>query len=188
MIRTIYARGTELKDLTADEITLAAGVEEEFEIDFGNAVHDLSVVCVVDDVEQDFGAKVTDSSSYWCKVRITKPPKTATKVVLTVRGYEYSISTAQAVTKLNNTGSIQTWNNPLISSAEDAANLVKWVGAYYKGGNQYDLKYRGDPILDCNDLAYLESRYVDDLMIRLEEVSLKFSGSLSGTLVARRKV
>lgn len=188
VIRTIYARGTELKDLTADEITLAAGVEEEFEIDFGNAVHDLSVVCVVDDVEQDFGAKVTDSSSYWCKVRITKPPKTATKVVLTVRGYEYSISTAQAVTKLNNTGSIQTWNNPLISSAEDAANLVKWVGAYYKGGNQYDLKYRGDPILDCNDLAYLESRYVDDLMIRLEEVSLKFSGSLSGTLVARRKV
>ena len=50
------------------------------------------------------------------------------------------------------------------------------------------MKYRGDPILDCNDLAYLESRYVDDLMIRLEEVSLKFSGSLSGTLVARRKV
>nr|WP_297935377.1 hypothetical protein [uncultured Lachnoclostridium sp.] len=188
VIRTIYTKGTELKDLTADEITLAAGVEEEFEIDFGNAVHDLSAVCVVDDAEQDFGAKITDSSSYWCKVRITKPPKTAKKVVLTVRGYEYSISTAQAVTKLNNTGSIQTWNNPLISSAEDAANLVEWVGAYYKGGNQYDLKYRGDPILDCNDLAYLESRYVEDLMIRLEEVSLKFSGSLSGTLVARRKV
>ena len=50
------------------------------------------------------------------------------------------------------------------------------------------MKYRGDPILDYNDLAYLESRYVENLMVRLEDVSLKFSGALSGTLVARRKV
>ena len=60
------------------------------------------------------------------------------------------------------------------------------MGAYYKGGNQYELKYRGDPILDTNDLAYLESRYVENLMIRLEDVGLNFSGALSGTLVARR--
>ena len=69
---------------------------------------------------------------------------------------------------------------------EDAKNLVEWVGAYYKGGNQYELKYRGDPILDTNDLSYLESRYVEDLMVRLEDVGLNFSGALSGTLVARR--
>lgn len=91
-------------------------------------------------------------------------------------------------TKLNNAGSIQTWNNPLISSVEDAKNLTEWVGAYYKSGNRYDLKYRGEPILDYNDLAYLESRYIDDLMVRLEEVGLNYSGALSGTLVARRKI
>ncbi len=188
VIRTIYTKGTELKDLTCDETILAAGEQREFEIEFGNAVHDLRAMCVIDDVEQDFGAVITDSSSYWCRVKITKPPKTDKKTVLTIRGYEYSISTAQVTAKLNNTGSIQTWNNPLISSVEDAANLVEWVGAYYKGGNQYELKYRGDPILDPNDLAYLESRYVQDLMVRLEQVGLNYTGSLSGNLVARRKI
>ena len=188
VVRTIYAKGTELKDLTSDDTVLAAGQEEEFEIEFGNAVHGLRAVCLINDVEQDFGAVITSSSSYWCKVRITKPPKVATKVVLTVRGYEYNISTSMESTKLNNAGSIQTWNNPLISSAADAKNLVEWVGEYYKSGNRYELKYRGDPILDYNDLAYLESRYVDDLMVRLEEVGLNYSGALSGTLVARRKI
>lgn len=188
VVRTIYAKGTELKDLTSDETVLAAGQQEEFEIEFGNAVHGLRAVCLINDVEQDFGAVITSSSSYWCKVRITKPPKADTKVVLTIRGYEYNISTSMESTKLNNAGSIQTWNNPLISSAEDARNLVEWVGEYYKSGNRYELKYRGDPVLDYNDLAYLESRYVEDLMVRLEEVGLNYSGALSGTLVARRKI
>ena len=188
LIRTIYTRGTELKDLTCDETILKAGDQREFEIEFENAVHDLMAVCVIDDVEQDFGAIITDSSSYWCRVKITKPPETDKKTVLIVRGYEYSISTAQATTKLNNTGSIQIWNNPLISSMEDAVNLVEWVGEYYKSGNQYELKYRGDPILDPNDLAYLESRYAQELMVRLEQVGLNYTGSLSGNLVARRKI
>lgn len=188
LIRTIYAKGTEMKDLTSDETVLAAGHEAEFEIDFANAVHGISVMCLIDDVAQDFGAQIIESSSYWCKIRITKPPVADTEVVLTVRGYEYNISTNQEVMKLNNTGSIQTWNNPLISSAEDAKNLVEWVGEYYKGRNRYELKYRGDPILDCNDLIYLESQYVTDLIVRLEEVGLNFAGNLSGTLVARRKM
>ena len=186
VIRTIYTRGTELKDLTTEETTLAAGEAREFEINFGNAVHNLSAVCMINDTIQDFGAVIEESSSYWCRVKITKPPAKDTKTVITVRGYEYNITTSQETTKLNNTGSIQTWNNPLISSEEDAKNLVEWVGAYYKGGNQYELKYRGDPILDTNDLSYLESRYVEDLMVRLEDVGLNFSGALSGTLVARR--
>lgn len=187
LIRTIYAKGTELKDLTSEEMTLAAGQEEEFEVEFGNAVHDLSAVCIIDDVEQDFGAEIVESSSYWCRIRISKPPTEETEVILTVRGYEYGVSTTQETTKLNNTGSIQTWNNPLISTAEDAKKLVEWVGEYYKSGNRYELQYRGDPILDCNDLAYLESQYDDELMVRLEEVNLNFAGSLSGSLVARRK-
>lgn len=188
VVRTIYTGGVELKDLTSDEVILVAGQQEDYEIEFGHAVHDLTVVCLIEDVEQDFGAVIEDSSSYWCRVRITKPPQTDTKVILTIRGYEYNISNSMESIKLNNAGSIQTWNNPLLSSMEDAKNLAEWVGEYYKNGNRYELKYRGDPILDCNDLAYLESRYVEDLMVRLEDVSLKFTGALSGTLVARRKV
>lgn len=188
VVRTIYTAGVDLKDLTSDEVILAAGQQEEYEIEFGHAVHDLMVVCLIEDVEQDFGAVIEESSSYWCRVRITKPPKTDKEVILTIRGYEYNISNSMESIKLNNAGSIQTWNNPLISSMEDAKDLAEWVGEYYRNGNRYELEYRGDPILDYNDLAYLESRYVENLMVRLEDVSLKFSGALSGTLVARRKV
>ncbi len=186
--RTIYAKGTERKDLTSDDITLAAGVNAEYEINFGNAVHDLTVCTIINDVEVNYGAAIIERSSYWCKIRINNPPKVDTKAVLTVRGYEYGISQSSESTKLNNTGSIQTWNNPLISSEQDAANLVEWVGNYYKGGNEYELSYRGDPRIGYNDLLYLESQYVEDLMVRLEEVGLNFEGSLSGTLVARREI
>lgn len=188
VVRTIYTSGVDLKDLTSDEVELSAGQQEEYEIEFGHAVHGLMVVCLIEDVEQDFGAVIDASSSYWCRIKITKPPQKDTKIILTIRGYEYNISTSMEPIKLNNAGSVQTWNNPLISSMEDAKNLAEWVGAYYKNGNRYELKYRGDPILDYNDLAYLESRYVENLMVRLEEVSLKYSGAISGTLVARRKI
>lgn len=188
VVRTIYTSGVELKDLTSDEVDLSAGQQEEYEIEFGHAVHGLMVVCLIEDVEQDFGAVIDAYSSYWCRIKITKPPQKDTKIILTIRGYEYNISTSMEPIKLNNAGSVQTWNNPLISSMEDAKNLADWVGAYYKNGNRYELKYRGDPILDYNDLAYLESRYVENLMVRLEEVSLKYSGAIRGTLVARRKM
>lgn len=188
VVRTIYTAGTDLKDLTSDEVELTAGQQEEYEIEFGHAVHGLTAVCLIGDLEQDFGAVIEASSSYWCRIRITKPPQTDTKVILTIRGYEYNISTSMEPVKLNNAGSVQTWNNPLISSMEDAKNLAEWVGEYYKNGNRYELKYRGDPILDYNDLVYLESRYVENLMVRLEEVGLKYTGALRGTLVARRKI
>ena len=186
VIRTIYTKGTELKDVTTEEITLPTK-QISYEFGFNNAVHDLSVCCLIDDVEFECGAVIEQIGSYYCKVTITDPPTTPTDVVLTIRGYEYGISTTQTTTKLNNTGSIKTWDNPLISSETDAANLVEWVGAYYAAENEYDLEYRGDPVLDCNDLIYLESRVVDDLMVRVEETDLKYTGSLSGKLKARRE-
>ena len=64
---------------------------------------------------------------------------------------------------------------------------MEWVGAYYAAENEYKLEYRGDPVLDPNDLIYLESRVVDELMVRLEETDLKYTGRLSGTLRARRE-
>lgn len=187
VIRTIYTKGTEKKDLTSEEIILIPGQEAEYEINFESAVHDLSVVCLENDIEKDYGAVILESSSYHCKIRITKLPVVETKIIITVKGYEYNITTSVETAKLNNAGSIQVWNNPLISSYKEAKDLVEWVGNFYRSGNQYELRYRGDPILDCNDLAYLENKYVSDLLVRLEEIGLNFAGGLSGTLVARRE-
>ncbi len=186
VIRTIYTRGTEQKDIVTEKITLPV-TPISYEFNFNSAVHDLSVCCMIGDTEFECGAIIEQIGSYFCKVSIADPPAQPTDIELTIKGYEYGISTTLTATKLNNTGSIKIWDNPLISSEGAAADLVEWVGEYYAAENEYELEYRGDPILDCNDLIYLESRMIDDLMVRLEETDLKFTGSLSGKLRARRK-
>lgn len=185
VVRTIYTKGADLKDLTSDEVTIPAAVCE-YDFTFNNPVHDLNVSTIINDEAVDYGAIIVESGSYYCRIRIAKPPSVPTTATITISGYEYEITTAMSTTKLNNNGSIKTWDNPLISSEQDAANLVEWVGEYYAGENEYKINYRGDPVLDGNDLVYLESLVVKDLMVRLEEVNLKYSGSLSGNLKARR--
>lgn len=186
--RTIYSRGTELKDLTMENITLAAGVQAEYEFSFSNAVHDTSALTTIEDAAVNYGATIIESSSYYCKVKIMNPPQTDTDVTLTIRGYEYNLSLALESTQLNNAGTIITWDNPLISSKEDAENLAEWLGQYYKSNNEYELTFRGDSVLDPNDLIFLQSQFNQDLMVRLEDVTLEFSGSLEGKLTGRRMV
>ena len=183
--RTIYTKGTELKELSRDKVTIPFA-QQEYDITFNNEVHDLSVRCIVDDQEIDYGAEIVEQGTYHCKVRITKPPEKPKEIELQIRGYEYELSTAISAVRLNNNGVIKTWDNPLISSEKDAEDLAEWLGEYYAGGNEYKINYRGDPVLDGNDLMYLESRAVDKLMVRLEEIMLKYNGTLSGTLTARR--
>ena len=185
--RTIYTPGQEQKDLTKQEI-ITPDKPTEYEFEFSNAVHNLSVVCLQDTTEINAGAEIVEQRTYWCKVRINDPPTVPIKVHLTIRGYEFGISTAIKSVRLNNKGKLQSWDNPLISSEMDAQNLVEWIGNYYASGNEYHLKFRGDPALEVNDLAYLESQYAENLMIRLEEVETSNHGSISGTITARRKI
>jgi len=187
VLRTIYTPGTELKDLTQEEIDTPTE-PTDYEFSFNNAVHDLSVVCLLNDEPVDVGAEIIEQRTYWCKVRISNPPQVPVKVNLTIKGYEFGISTAIKAVTINNKGKIQSWDNPLISSETDAQNLVEWVAAYYAAGNEYDLKFRGDPALEVNDLTFLESQYVDSLMIRIEELETSYNGSISGKITARRKL
>lgn len=185
--RTIFTLGTELKDLTQERMDTPTE-PTEYEFSFSNAVHGLTVACMVDGEEVNVGAEVIEQRTYWCRVRISNPPRVPIRITLTVRGYEFGISTAIKAVTLNNKGKIQSWDNPLISSEQDAKNLVEWVGEYYAAGNEYELKFRGDPALEVNDLTYLESQYVDGLMIRLEDVETSYKGSISGKITARRKM
>ena len=40
--------------------------------------------------------------------------------------------------------------------------------------------------MDCNDLVYLENLYVENMMIRLEEIETTYEGAISGKITARR--
>ena len=86
------------------------------------------------------------------------------------------------------TGSLESWENPLVSDVIHAANLADWIGDYLKADREYDLQYRGEPRMDANDIAFLENKYVPDLIIRVTDHTLKFNGALSGTIKARRDV
>lgn len=73
-----------------------------------------------------------------------------------------------------------------MSDTVHAANLADWIGDYMKSDREYDLSYRGEPRIDANDIAFLENKYVPDLLIRVTDHTLKFNGGLSGTIKARR--
>lgn len=187
VVRTIYTRGTELKDITQEEIVFS-GEPSLYEYEFGNPVHNLSVVVLVEDSIFECGASIIEENAYFCRVKITSPPSIRQKGVLTIRGYEYSISSISKKRKLNNAGKVLISDNPLISSEIDADNALNWVGDYYKSPAQYELQHRGEPALDVNDLFRLESRYKDNLMVRAEEHETIFNGGgLSGKTVARRE-
>ena len=98
-----------------------------------------------------------------------------------INGYEYNAAQAVVTRQLNPTGTVEAWENPLVSTSEHAADLAEWVGNYLRADREYDLNYRGEPRIDANDIAFLENKYVP-----IYEHTLKFNGALSGTIKARR--
>lgn len=187
VIRTVYTKGNELKDLSQENIILGDEVSE-YEFEFSNPVYGLSAIAIVNDAEYNCGAKIIESGSYHCKVIITKPPANKIKAILTIKGYEYNISTITKKRKLNNVGKIVISDNPLISSDTAAENALEWIGNYYRAGAQYELSHRGEPALDCNDLFKLESKHSTELMARIEDNETIFEGGIiKGKILARRE-
>lgn len=130
-----------------------------------------------------YGCEIVGSSAYYATVELTGITG-PTEVVVT--GREYVTTQSKVSRQLNPTGSLEAWNNPLVSDTVHAANLADWIGDYMKSDREYDLSYRGEPRIDANDIAFLENKYVPDLLIRVTDHTLKFNGGLSGTIKARR--
>ena len=88
----------------------------------------------------------------------------------------------------NDTGSEISWNNPLISTTDQAKALEEWLASYYLGDVDYQITWNGDPRVDANDLFYLQLKGRDDTKIRAYQNELKFTGAWSGSLKARKVV
>ena len=180
VVRTIYNRTEELKEL-AKETIVVTPAENRYTFYFYNASYDLS--CTLTEPQEGQKAVIVDSSSYYATVEIAG----ATGAVeVSISGREYTTSQAKVSRQLNPTGSLETWENPLVSGMIHAADLADWIGNYMKADREYELQYRGEPRIDANDLAFLENRYVPDMLIRICDHTLKFNGALSGSIKARR--
>lgn len=171
--RTSYSPGLEKRQLAKE--TIPAG-ETEHTFYLNTASHGYEVESDVKTV------KIIDSTAYYVTVEISG--ESETEVI--INGYEYNATQAVVSRQLNPTGTVETWENPLVSTSEHAADLAEWVGNYLRADREYDLNYRGEPRIDANDIAFLENKYVPDLLLRIYEHTLKFNGALSGTIKARR--
>lgn len=180
VIRTVYNQTNEMKELAKETISLTSA-DNRYIFYFNNPVYDLS--CALTEPQEEQRAVIVESSNYFATVEITG---VTGAVEVSISGREYLTSQTKVSRQLNPTGSLETWENPLVSDLIHAVDLSDWIGDYMKADREYDLQYRGEPRIDANDIVFLENKYVPDLLLRIYEHTLKFNGALSGTIKARR--
>lgn len=180
VIRSIYNKAEENKEL-AKETIVVTPAENMYTFYFYNAAYDLS--CTITEPREGQTVTIVESSNYFATVEITG---VTGAVEVSISGREYITSQAKISRQLNPTGSLEKWQNPLVSDMPHAADLADWIGNYMKADREYELQYRGEPRIDANDLAFLENRYIPDMLIRIYDHTLKFNGALSGSIKARR--
>jgi hypothetical protein len=178
--RTLYNQAGEMKEL-AKETIMVTTVDNQYTFYFSNPSYDLS--CALTEPGEGHTATIISSSNYFATVEITG---VTGAVEVSISGRELTSVKANITRQLNPTGSQEVWENPLVSDSIHATNIADWIGDYLKSDRQYDLQYRGEPRIDANDIAFLENKYVPDLLLRVYEHTLKFNGALSGTIKARR--
>ena len=167
-IRTVYQSSTEsIKELVKETVAKR-----------GRYVFQLSNASYGFVVNQ--GANILRSSSFEIEI------ETQLGMEVIISGYEYVVSKQSITKELNVTGKTAKWENPLISSVKHAELISDWVAEYYNSDREYKLTDRGEPRLDAGDLAFLENRYVDGMIVKLEDYTLSFNGALSGSAKARR--
>ena len=181
VLRTLYSQGGgETQELIRETIALSAQ-DNRYTFYFSNPSYSLSVA--LSEPQEGQSAEIVESSAYYATVALMGVAGAAEVVI---SGKEYVITQAKVSRQLNPTGSLETWENPLVSDALHAADLADWIGDYMKADREYDLQYRGEPRIDANDIAFLENKYVPDLLIRVTDHTLKYNGAFSGTIKARR--
>ena len=182
VVRTFYSQGVEVKELAKETVTVSAA-DNRYTIYFSAPSYDLS--CTITEPQAGQTAVIVDSSNYYATVELTGVTG-ACEVLIT--GREYIVTQARVSRRLNPTGRLEQWENPLVSDVVHAADLADWVGDYMRADREYDLHYRGEPRIDANDIAFLENKYVPGLLLRVYDHTLKFNGALSGTIKARREI
>lgn len=180
IVRTLYSQNSEVRELAKEKISVSS-FDNQYTFYFSNPSYDFS--CALTDPQSGQGVEIVSSSNYFVMVEITG---ITGQCEVSISGKEYLVTKAKASRQLNPTGSLEIWENPLVSDMAHAVNLADWIGDYLKADREYDLSYRGEPRIDTNDIAFLENKYVPDLLLRIYDHTLNFNGALSGTIKARR--
>lgn len=180
VVRTLYGEGDEEKELAKETFSLNGGTARHT---FYLSNPSYGISAALTEPQEGQTVTVVDSSAYYVTVEVTGTGAAE----IAVNGWEYTTTQVRLTKQLHTTGTIEVWENPLVSDSQMAEELAQWIGDYLASDREYSLSYRGEPRLDANDIAFLENKYVPDLLVRIYDHTLNFNGgALSGTIKARR--
>ena len=182
--RNVYTESNESeKELVTEDIN----VEKDNPVHtvyFSDPVYELSAS--IED-NTTIKASIVEKSNYYAIIQFSGVAEDAT-IKLKITGKEYALETNFYSVKHNKNGTDMEWNNPLISTVQQAKDLEEWLAEYYLGRVEYQFDWRGDPRTDANDLFYFVLKDGREQMIRAYESSLSFSGAWSGKIKGRAVV
>lgn len=181
--RTVYKNSEELKELKSEELILNSGITK-YKIYFSKPVYGLEISLK----NSAANVSILYKSCYMAVLEFSGIVNDGTVVKYSVKGYEYLTDVFQYTVPHNQNGEEKSWNNPLISTAEHAKDLEEWLAAYYLGDVSYNIKWRGDPRTDANDLFYLELKNRETALVRAYEKQISFNGAWSETIKAKKVV
>lgn len=76
--------------------------------------------------------------------------------------------------------------NQLISTISHAEQVASWLANHYSNNITYDVDYRGEPRIEAGDIIQMDSDFINDLHVSVENHTLNFNGGFSGNLIMRR--
>lgn len=169
-----YSRGEDEEVIQTAEVVAGRNL-----VMLNDDSYDLTVG-YVDDTENQ--AEILEQGSHYAVVYASQDG------TVSIRGKKYLITENIYRLGLHETGTEKELKNELISNRAVARGVAVWLGEYFNNDIQYDVTYRGDPIIDCDDVIYLENKYIEKNLVRVSEETLVVSTgiSLKCRLTARR--
>jgi hypothetical protein len=117
---------------------------------------------------------VDQSISYTHPERsMTKPPKDVT------------INDGLWVGPISTSGESITISNPVITMAVNAEHVGNWAAAVLSRRNILKGGYRPDPRLDALDIISIESKYSNNFVAAVTDISYQYNGAFRGEYTAR---
>lgn len=104
-----------------------------------------------------------------------------TPPVITMSGNELSQDSYIKSINYNDTGDIKNFNNPLVSSADQAETLANWLQDYLAKTNTFSVSYRGNPEVQPFDVIYLETDFEKFVTARTTKNTISFGTGMTGT-------
>jgi hypothetical protein len=168
-----YGYGAETKQLSTVEAVVGENI-----VTFTKPSHDYSL-----SYESVSGTlAILESGAYYVKFTSTSDGK----VIIT--GKEFTVSEGVVTDQVKEVGVDKTSRNVLIDNNQYASRNLAWMKAFYENDIQYTLNYRGEPAIDCDDLIYLENKFVVKNLIRVgsEQIDTSTGMNMNCKLTARR--